>query len=114
MMDSTISAPPATRSARHIVDSHRLSPALLIFGAWVSGTLLFEISEIDRIKPRLSERRGSGPAHTSQQWFQFDHELAVSDDSIIDSIAPGVTLDNAAPRGSSATVVPRSSNIATD
>ncbi len=29
------------------IDSFSISPALLIFGAWLAGTLLFEISALD-------------------------------------------------------------------
>jgi hypothetical protein len=54
------------------LDQSPISPALLIFGAWIAGTLMFEISALDDIGSRSASQHWGSNATMLQQWTPQD------------------------------------------
>ena len=55
----------------------RISPALMILGAWLAGTLLFELTTLDEIGSQSAGEHWGRRAATAQQWAERETEFAV-------------------------------------
>lgn len=54
------------------LDQSPISPALLILGAWIAGTLMFEISALDDIGSRSASQHWGSNATMLQEWTPQD------------------------------------------